>query len=258
MLAALISLDASIGDNMRETEDLLRLSVQNGAVIAFLPELSYGGYRLNERHLADYSYEDALATYSLLAKRYSIAIGFGVSKRLSYGKYTNRYIIVSSSGSILAEYDKTHIFSFGGEKELFEPGDSLSTFELDGILFGVSICYDLRFAEIFSIYSKSCDVVLCPSAWPKKRISHYKLLLKARAVENALEVVGINWQGVSPDGIEYTKSSFVSTSGGHFKKAVFRSSRLDIFELAKRKNITVNSVPDKRFAMYEQLLKISK
>lgn len=258
MRIALLSLDAFGGGNLEEVEKLICLSVQNEAAIVLLPELSYGGYRLDKGHFGNFAYEDALTTYSTLAKRYKIAIGFGAAKLLPGGKYSNRYTVVSDVGDILAEYDKTHIFSFGGEDEFFEAGDSLATFEHRGIVFGVSICYDLRFAEIFSIYSTKCDVVLCPSAWPKKRVNHYRLLLRARAVENNMNIVGINWQGTSPDGIEYSKSSFVATGSGNFKKATFKNKELEIHELNTSRNIGINNVVDKRFSFYAQLLKNTK
>jgi predicted amidohydrolase len=65
--------------------------------------------------------------------------------------------------------------------------------------FGIAICYDLRFPEIFGLYaSKAAMCVLVPSAWPCSRIRHFELFVRARALENQYYVVGINPVGTTP------------------------------------------------------------
>ncbi len=256
MKIALLSLDASVGgiceSNLRE---LLGLAVKKSAVVALLPELSYGGYCLDKSHFANFEYECAVCFYSSLANEHGIAIGFGAAAKLADNTYVNRYAIVSSKGDMLACYDKTHLFSFGGECEVFTAGDRLQTFELSGLKFGISICYDLRFPEIFSVYSQLCDAVICPSAWPAKRMSHFNTLLRARSIENAFSVIGINWQGDSLDGVKYKKSSSVAMSG-KIKKPIFSGSELDIYEIKSKNSAKcgINIVADKRFDLYAGLM----
>lgn len=251
-----MSVDASYGfdDRLKRADELLALASVNGAKLALFPELFYGGYDLSPDELCKYDFEDGVAFFSALAIKYKIAVGFGVGQKTAT-KYKNSYIVLSNDGKPLAHYDKIHVFSFAKEDDVFVGGDKLASFELDGVTFGLSICYDLRFPEIFSLYSKECDAVLCPAAWPKKRVSNFKFLLKARALENLFTVVGINWQGKSDKGIEYAKSSAVATPKAAFKKPIFAGDEIDIYEINKREipNGAPDTVKDKLFSLYASL-----
>jgi predicted amidohydrolase len=250
---ALLSLDASLAieQRMKEIEKLIAKSAKNGVRLALLPELSYSGYTNDSSILASNNFDSALKFFSYLARRHRIYIGFGAPTQ-NGRKFKNSYTVVSDSGDAVCEYQKIHTFSFAEEDAVFERGDSIASFSVDGVSIGVSICYDLRFAEIFSLYADGCDAVVCPSAWPKNRIKDFRLLIKARALENRLSVIGINWRG----GGLYLKSSCVSNEAGVMQKPLISGSRLDIYELAK-KNIAKNepnSVLDKRFDLYAKLM----
>ena len=248
MKIALLSIDFSFDfeERIAKIEELTRLSAAHEAKLLLFPELSYCGYATDVDKIAKYSFDDGVHLFCVLAKKYEVNIGFGVAKPYN-GRYKNSYLIASKSGEIVALYDKIHIFSFGGEERIFDGGDELESFEVDGVRFGLSICYDLRFAEIFSIYSATCDVVLCPSAWPKKRAADFRLLLRARALENRLSVAGVNWRGG-----EYEKLSFVAKNDGSMEEPLFTSEELDIFEINKKEisDKEPNSVTDKRFGLY--------
>ena len=248
MKIALLSIDFSFDFEQRvaKIEELIKLSVAHNAKLLLLPELSYCGYSTDIDKIAKSGIDDAVGFFCALAKKYEVSIGFGVAKPHN-GRYKNSYLIVSKSGEIIASYDKIHIFSFGGEERIFDGGDELESFEIDGVRFGLCICYDLRFAEVFSIYSATCDAVLCPSAWPKKRAADFQLLLRARALENRLSVAGVNWRGG-----EYGKLSLVAKNDGSLEEPLFTSEELDIFEINKKElfDKEPNSVADKRFGLY--------
>lgn len=253
MKIALLSIDFSLTFNERvaRLEELIKLCIINETKLLLLAELSYCGYSIDANTIAKHAFDDGVHYFCGLAKKYKINIGFGIAKPHN-GKYKNSYLIASKSGKIIASYDKIHLFSYNKEESVFDSGDKLASFELDGIRFGLSICYDLRFPEIFSIYSKTCDAIICPSAWPKKRVVDFELLLQARALENKLAMIGINWQGG-----EYQKLSIVAKSDGHIDKPIFTNKELDIFEINKQKvfNKEPNSVADKRFDLYAKLYK---
>ena len=61
---------------------------------------------------------------------------------------------------------------------------------------GLTICYDLRFSELYSALSKHCDCIINIANWPEKRIDHWSVLLKSRAVENQIFVIGVNRTGL--------------------------------------------------------------
>jgi len=245
---ALLSIDFSLcfEERAKKIEELIKLSVAHDTKLLLLPELSYCGYSTDIDKIAKYSFDEGVRLFCALAKKYEINIGFGVAKPHN-GRYKNSYLIASKSGEVIALYDKIHIFSFGGEERIFDGGDKLASFEIDGVRFGLCICYDLRFPEIFSIYSKTCDAVLCPSAWAKKRAADFRLLLRARALENRLSMVGVNWRGE-----EYEKLSLVAKNDGSIEEPLFTSEELDIFEINKKEVLDrePNSVMDKRFGLY--------
>jgi predicted amidohydrolase len=92
-----------------------------------------------------------------------------------------------------------HLFSSGNEDEGNTPGSDLGIFPLGDLTCGIAICYDLRFPELFRLYSgRGVQVVFVPAAWPASRTRHWELFIQARALENQMYVVGVNTTGRTP------------------------------------------------------------
>ncbi|KQC03329.1 MAG: nitrilase [Methanoculleus sp. SDB] len=133
-----------------------------------------------------------------LACRYEIAV-LGSFREAHAPLPRNTAIAIGPDGSILARYAKIHLFSPGGEHKAFSPGEESATFSVAGMRFGIAICYDLRFPELFTAYSRAgVDAVLVPAAWPCRRIAHWELLIRARALENQFFVAGTCTTGKTP------------------------------------------------------------
>ena len=109
----------------------------------------------------------------------------------------NTSVLFDRDGERLAIYRKHHLFGYdSAETELLTQGESLSVAEFDGFTIGMSTCYDLRFPELYRRLAEQGATLVCvPSAWPYPRVEHWKLLPKARAVENQLYVVTANGAG---------------------------------------------------------------
>ncbi|KAF1078176.1 nitrilase-related carbon-nitrogen hydrolase [Methanogenium sp. MK-MG] len=128
----------------------------------------------------------------------AVAEEAGIHVLGSYRKETdtlpqNVAAVFTPDGRCIAEYAKMHLFSPGGEDAAFLPGAKLSIFTLGGVRFGIAICYDLRFADLFGAYARAgCAAVIVPAAWPCTRLKHWSLFLHARALENQMYVLGIN------------------------------------------------------------------
>ena len=77
------------------------------------------------------------------------------------------------------------------------PGNSFASFELGGLKFGFSICYDLRFPELYRklVTEKNVDAFVISSAWPFPRVEHWRVLAQARAIENQAYVIASNRVG---------------------------------------------------------------
>ncbi|MBW1667935.1 MAG: carbon-nitrogen family hydrolase [Deltaproteobacteria bacterium] len=111
------------------------------------------------------------------------------------GRPRNVSLAVDRSGRDLAIYAKNHLIALLGENKSYDPGDSVSPFEVDGMKGACFICYDLRFPELFRLVAEQCELVMVIASWPAVRQSHWELLLRARAIENQCFVVGVNRVG---------------------------------------------------------------
>jgi omega-amidase len=88
-----------------------------------------------------------------------------------------------------------------GEVEHMTAGDTLPVFDLPWGRVALAICYDLRFPELWRRYADAgAQLILIPAEWPVQRVEHWRLLLRARAVENQYFVVGCNRAGRDVDG----------------------------------------------------------
>ena len=131
----------------------------------------------------------------------------------------NTSVVLDPEGAVCATYRKIHRFGFGGgEPKLMEAGTELVVTELpapaDGLTAALSTCYDLRFPELYRLQlGRGAEVFVIPSAWPMARVEHWRLLLRARAVENQCYVVAANTAGTHA-GVEMGGASAVVDPSG--------------------------------------------
>ncbi len=110
----------------------------------------------------------------------------------------NATLVFDPQGHRVARYDKMHLFAFQrgqeryAEADSITPGDAPVAFDCDGLRVGLSICYDLRFPELYRKLSTPdpCDAFLVPAAFTYTTgEKHWEVLLRARAIENLAYVV---------------------------------------------------------------------
>ncbi|MCA1801777.1 MAG: hypothetical protein LC662_04910, partial [Rhodothermaceae bacterium] len=160
-----------------------------------------------------------------------IHIVFGLIMQGSSGRPTNTLIAVAPDGNILVEYNKIHLFSLAGENEFYDAGESPASFSINGVRIGASICYDLRFAELYRHYSGDCRMVITIANWPEPRIRHWKTLLKARAIENQFFSCGVNRTGTDRNDLNYTRSSYIFDPLGDSIQPEKQHDLMDIFTI---------------------------
>ncbi|MBR4152746.1 MAG: carbon-nitrogen family hydrolase [Selenomonadaceae bacterium] len=187
----------AVEENFSTAERLIEAAKDSDVII--LPELwSTGYYPTPVETFAD---KNGLRTKNFLcaaAEKFNVNIIGGSVIVESDGKIFNRCLVANRQGKIAATYDKTHLFSFAKENEVFSAGDKISTVELDGICCGLAICYDLRFPEfIRKIVLAGAEIIFIPAAWSLKRLTPRQILTKARAIENQVFVVFANSSGKS-------------------------------------------------------------
>lgn len=113
----------------------------------------------------------------------------------------NTSLLFAPDGELRVTYRKIHRFGFGdGEPRLLEAGEQLAVtdvpFAEDTAIVGLATCYDLRFPELFRLLGdREAGLVIVPAAWPLPRVEHWRLLGRARAVENQAWVLQCNTAG---------------------------------------------------------------
>ena len=178
--------------NYNKAFQLLKRAKEGGAEVALLPETWDWGFFPQDNLLskADEYALEAKAFLSGVARSLQMAIVGGSVRSKREDKLYNTSLVFDKNGHLLAEYDKTHLFSPMGENKVFTPGDHLSIFELNGVKCSVILCYDLRFPELSrSLFLKGVKVLFVASEWPLERLEQLLSLAKARAIENEMYIV---------------------------------------------------------------------
>ncbi len=178
--------------NLIRAERYISEAAMQQAELILFPEMSFTGFSMNTEKTGD-EHLETLKNMQSLAKKYRIAIGFGFVEYKVNSE--NHYAVVDEEGKILGDYIKLHPFSFAGEEQHFVKGQAISFFNYRGIKFGMTICYDLRFPELYQRLSQEADAIIVAANWPKERIHQWDVLLEARAIENQSYLLGINCTG---------------------------------------------------------------
>jgi deaminated glutathione amidase len=199
--------------NLLRAAELLRQAAGQGARLALLPEnFAFMGASDAAKRRAAQPEEtsEALAFLGEHAAALNMAI-IGGSVALSDAGQTrlrNTSVAFSATGERLAAYDKMHLFDVDvqgecyRESDLIRPGDKPVTARIEGWKIGLSVCYDVRFPELYRHYSAAgCEILSIPSAFtvPTGR-AHWETLLRARAIENQCYVLAAAQAGVHPGG----------------------------------------------------------
>src|SRR5437867_1775281 len=199
MKIAVAQISCSLGDpeaNLLKVRDFSSRARDVGAELIVFPEMTDTGYSMPViRAHANHWTSGFVPGLQEIAKKLSIAIVSGVSERDGSSIY-NSQILVDANGDVLAKYRKTHLYAVAPvqEQTCFAPGDSFVSFAFGDLRFGFSICYDLRFPEMYRKLATEQNVgdFLISSAWPFPRDEHFRVLAQARAIENQSYVIASN------------------------------------------------------------------
>ncbi|MEQ8199588.1 MAG: nitrilase-related carbon-nitrogen hydrolase, partial [Clostridiaceae bacterium] len=189
------------------------------------------------------------------AEEYSINIGFGWVKG-NGAKAENHYTIINPKGEIILDYIKIHPFSYSEEDKFFISGNELKFCNVKGIGLSAFICYDLRFPEVFQAVSKNVSIIIVPANWPEKRREHWRCLLKARAIENQVYVLGINCVGEN-NGLYYSGDSCVIDPSGNVLKEMSYKEGLIIQDIEDNTEKIRREFPvkaDRKIKLYKEIL----
>lgn len=167
------------------------------ANILVLPELADTGYRQVYDGVVPHTQSDSYYKSLQLLSARSIDTIVAGSMYFRDKKKNANSSFVFHKGSVIHRYDKIHLFQPCRDHEYFVAGGKNTSFtiSLDGdrLSGGVILCYDLRFPELVRVLAaKGIQILFVPARWPKIRDGAWSSLLKARAIENQIFVVGCN------------------------------------------------------------------
>ncbi len=202
---------ADVETNRQRAVEAIGRAAADGADLVVLPELFTVGYFAFDAYArtAEGLEGETLSELAAVAADESVAILAGsivedLTQSAEAGRdvptdsgLANTAVFIGRDGTQRAVYRKHHLFGYGSEEtDRLVPGESLPTVQFEGFTVGVTTCYDLRFPELYrELLDAGVTMTLVPSAWPYPRVEHWRVLPRARAVENHMYVLAANGVG---------------------------------------------------------------
>jgi omega-amidase len=194
-----------------------------------LPEMFTTGFTMNALEAAEPHKGISFQWMQDQAKLKNVAITGSLIIE-EHGNFYNRLYFVFPDGSF-QQYDKRHTFTLAGEHEVFKSGNERIVVAYKGWRICPLICYDLRF-PVWARNTSDYDLLIYCANWPKKRITAWDTLLKARAIENMSYCIGVNRVGLDGNGHEYTgHSAAYDVLGERFENPFFESDGISTVTL---------------------------
>ena len=224
---ALVQLDASsdVGANIARAAALAEEAARGGARLVALPEyLQYrgpdDGFRASARPIPGVHSE----AFSDVARRTGAWILAGSIAEASgdADRPYNTSILIAPDGSIAARYRKIHLFDVAVERGPVDtesarvsPGDRPVVADVEGVRLGLTICYDLRFPELYrALALAGAEVLTVPANFMERTgRDHWEVLLRARAIENAAYVLAPSQIGGPPGYPAFGRSMVIDPWG---------------------------------------------
>ena len=241
--------------NVEHGIELLQKAVV-GQDVVIMPEIWTTGYSLGRLEKeAEELDGPVVKKIQEIARTSNCAIIPGSVPLMLNGKVHNTSIVINKKGEIIYLYSKMHLFGMFHEERFFEAGDTYEPFMLGDVACGASICYDLRFPELYRrLAIKGAQVIFVPAEWPEARGDVWRLLLQARAMENQTYICGINCVGTFKEDTFYGHSMIVAPNGkivveGGSQEEILRAEiELDLIGKMRKKLNALEDVRQELFA----------
>jgi len=210
----------TVSANLSETERLIEIAVNQGAKLVVLPEyFAIMGLKETDKVLVrEQDGKGPIQDFlSKMAKRHKIwLIGGSVPMESSFpNKVRNSCLVYDDKGKQVARYDKIHLFGLDlgnehyHEEKTIEAGDTVQVVDSPFGKIGLSICYDLRFPELYRAMGE-VNIIVIPSAFTDTTgKAHWESLIRARAIENLSYVIAPAQGGYHLSGRETHGNSMI-------------------------------------------------
>lgn len=195
-------------ENLKKSDYFIDKAVQDKCDLIIFPEMFTTGFSMNGNLTSE---NKGGLTHQYLvnkAKQNNIDIIAGYVEKNNQ-QLENIAVAIDCNGLLKSRYVKNYPYTPSGETKVYRKGYSTVTFDLYGVKASVFICYDLRFPELFRKIANEVSIVFVIASWPNMRQKHWEVLLRARAIENQLFIVGVNRTGDDGNNLKYEGGSRV-------------------------------------------------
>ncbi|MDF1563553.1 MAG: carbon-nitrogen hydrolase family protein [Deltaproteobacteria bacterium] len=215
----------SVEENLERAEALLRRAADAGARVAGLPEnFTFMGPEEGKPGVSEPIEGPSLTRLRALARELSLAIVAGtIPEPAGEGRVRATSVLIGEDGLDRAVYRKIHLFDVDlpgeesyRESDVISRGSEIVTGDAAGLRHGLSVCYDLRFPELFrALEQAGARVAWCPAAFTLQTgKDHWEVLLRARAIENGIFVVAPAQFGTHPTGRQTYGNALIADPWG--------------------------------------------
>ena len=212
--------------NLARASELVREASERGARLVLLPEVfAWRGPRPEEREHAERIPGPTTAVLAALARDLGIHLCAGSLLEAASGEARpfNTSCLFAPDGELIGRYRKVHLFDVDlpgrvtvSESETRAPGKDVVVVPTRVGTLGLSVCYDLRFPELYRRLARGgAEILLVPSAFTfPTGAAHWEVLCRARAIENQCYVLAADQTGTSPNGVpDYGDSCIIDPWG---------------------------------------------
>ena len=215
MIAGLVQMRSGTDParNLTDACNLIREAAGRGATFIATPETTHLVQKDAEAIFPVLKTQDedpAVPVFAELAKELGVDLLIGsMAFKIGERKAVNRSLLFARNGSLIAHYDKAHMFDVGlgagetySESTHYQAGDHLVVTDMADANLGLSICYDLRFAYLYRRLAQAgAQIITAPSAFtvPTGR-AHWEVLIRARAIETGSYILAPAQGGLHDDG----------------------------------------------------------
>ena len=255
----------NVASNLTEAERLIAIAVEQGAKIVVLPEYFciMGVKDIDKVAVREKSGEGPIQRFlSKMAREYEIwLIGGTVPIASNYpNKVRNACLVYNDKGQQVARYDKIHLFGLDlgtehyHEENTIESGNEVVVVDTPYGKIGLSVCYDLRFPELYRAMGQ-VDIIVVPSAFTETTgKAHWEPLIRARAIENLCYVIAPAQGGYHLSGRETHGNSMIVDPWGVILDRLPRGSGVVIANINRDYQTSLrNSLPALKHKTIKQI-----
>jgi predicted amidohydrolase len=193
-------------ERFRASIDDVAVRAVGGLVV--LPEMWPSGFSMHSERVAEPEGGASERFLVEAARQTGAALAGSIAQtRAGWERPRNVFVLATPEGGV-QRYAKIHPFAYGGESRHYDAGDVMVTVRVAGVRVTPLICYDLRFAEVFTRRAGETDLFVVVANWPATRAHHWKSLLVSRAIETQAYVLGVNRVGTG-GGLVYEGDSLL-------------------------------------------------